>query len=203
MADPPPRIEGLTRETVSPLPSWVVDKLFFQSMDMTCNEFRYRRYRRDKDDPQSVKVSFLFDKRWSPKEQPKKRRRNKKKLWRGEGAEMPLRVGLWSKFHSLDLPAESEEASADHYTLRHAVEHYPQAEVVHSFPLSYRAAIRGSQAIALVHKIRQAHQVGWTDDGTGQSSYLVTIDERLREAIGDFMKICGVSPLPASETPPR
>ena len=167
---------------------------------MTCSELWYPR---DEDAPQSVQVSFKFDKRWSPKEQPKKRRRNKKKLWRGEGAKMPLRVGLWSKFHSLDLPAESEEASADHYTLRHAVEHYPQAEVFESYPRFFLATIRGSQAIALIHKIRQAHQVGWTDDGTGQSSYLVTIDERLREAIGDFMKICGVSPLPASETPPR
>ena len=52
-------------------------------------------------------------------------------------------------------------------------------------------------AAGLIRKLQRADNFGWTDDETGQSSYLMTVDEGLREQIGLFMQHCGIDPAPA------
>ena len=49
----------------------------------------------------------------------------------------------------------------------------------------------------MIRKLQRADNFGWTDDETGQSSFLATVDEGLREQIGLFMQHCGIDPAPA------
>ena len=93
--------------------------------------------------------------------------------------------------------AEAEEAAEGAYTLRHEAAHYPRAKVGYSGPRGYDLDVRGARAAGLIRKLHRADNFGWTDDETGQSSYLMTVDEGLREQIGLFMKHCGIDPAPA------
>ena len=91
----------------------------------------------------------------------------------------------------------STPAAEGAYTLRHEAAHYPRAKVGYSGPLGYDLEVRGAPAPELIRKLHRADNFGWTDDETGQSSYLMTVDEGLREQIGLFMRHCGIDPAPA------
>ena len=75
--------------------------------------------------------------------------------------------------------------------------HYPRVKVGYSGPRVYDLEVRGARAVGLIRKLHRADNFGWADDETGQSSYLMTVDEGLREQIGLFMKHCGIDPAPA------
>ena len=92
--------------------------------------------------------------------------------------------------------AEAEEAAEGAYTLRHEAALYPRAKVGFSGSWMYTLKVRGAPAAGLIRKLHRADNFGWTDE-TGQSSYLMTVDEGLREQIGLFMKHCGIDPAPA------
>ena len=80
--------------------------------------------------------------------------------------------------------------------MRHVVAHYPRAKSGDSDRSYYHLEVRGAQAPELIHKLHRAENIGWTDDATGQSSYLATINEGLREQIGLLMEHCGINPAP-------
>ena len=111
--------------------------------------------------------------------------------------EIPLRVGLWSKFHAGGPSAAGDAAVEGAYTLRHEAAHYPRAKVGYSGRLRYMLQVRGAPAAGLIRKLHRADNFGWTDDETGQSSHLLTVDEGLREQLGLFMQHCGIDPAPA------
>ena len=75
--------------------------------------------------------------------------------------------------------------------------HYPRVKVGFSGTWTYHLGVRGAPAAGLIRKLQRADNFGWTDDETGQSSYLMTVDEGLREQIGLFMQHCGIDPAPA------
>ena len=153
-----------------------------------CRRSEYCARTPDRDGPRFLEVTFEFG-RLRPEAEPKRTRRRRDRRRRDQ--EAPLRVGLWSKFHAGDAAAEGA------YTLRHEVAHYPRAKVGYSGRLLYEFDVRGVRAAGLIRKLHRADNFGWTDDETGQSSYLVTVDEGLREQIGLFMKRCGIDPAPA------
>ena len=148
----------------------------------------------ERDGPHFVVVTFSFDQRRPPAAEPKRTRRRMPRPRRDQ--EILLRVGLWSKFHAEPPPAAGD-AAADAYALRHEAAHYPQAKVGFSGRLSYNLVVGGAPAAGLIRKLHRADNFGWTDDETGQSSYLMTVDEGLREQFGLFMKHCGIDPAPA------
>ena len=143
----------------------------------------------DRDGPHWVIVTFELEQRRPAAAKPKRTRRRMPRPIRNQ--EIPLRVGLWSKFHAGGPAAE------DAYTLRHEAAHYPRAKVGYSDPRVYDLEVRGAPAAGLIRRLHRADNFGWTDDETGQSSYLMTVDEGLREQIGLFMKHCGIDPAPA------
>ena len=149
----------------------------------------------DRDGPHFLFVNFDFKPRRPAAEEPKRKRRWMSRPRRNQ--EIPLRVGLWSKFHAGGPPAAGDAAAEGAYTLRHEVAHYPRAIVGYSGPLAYDLEVRGAPAAGLIRKLHRADNFGWTDDETGQSSFLATVDEELREQIGLFMKHCGIDPAPA------
>ena len=149
----------------------------------------------DRDGPHWVIVDFDFKPRRPAEEEPKRKRRRMSRPRRNH--EIPLRVGLWSKFHAGGPPAAGDAAAEGAYTLRHEAAHYPRAKVWFSGPSHYDLEVRGAPAAGLIRKLHRADNFGWTDDETGQSSFLATVDEGLREQIGLFMKHCGIDRAPA------
>ena len=150
----------------------------------------------DRDGPHFVIVTFSFDQRRPPAAEPKRTQRRMPRPRRDQ--EIPLRVGLWSKFHAEPTAAIGDAAEEEGtYTLRHEAAHYPRAHVGYSGRLYYNLVVRGAPAPGLIRKLHRADNFGWSDDETGQSSDLLTIDEGLRERIGLFMKHCGIDPAPA------
>ena len=117
-------------------------------------------------------------------------------FWPRRDQEIPLRVGLWSKFLAGGPSAAADPAAEGAYTLRHEAAHYPRATVGYSGPRAYKLVVRGAPAAGLIRKLHRADNFGWTEDETGQSSYLMTVDEGLREQIGLFMQHCGIDPAP-------
>lgn len=162
------------------------------SHDDDCPRNEYCARTPDRDGPHRVLVIFSFDQRRPQAEEPKRTRRRMPRPRRDQ--EIPLRVGLWSKFHAAPPPDAAEENA---YALRHEVAHYPRAHVRYSGRLGYDLVVRGAPAPGLIRKLHRADNFGWTDDETGQSSDLMTVDEGLREQIGLFMKHCGIDPAPA------
>ena len=160
-----------------------------------CSRGEYCARTTDRDGPHFVFVSFDFGRLRPPAAEPKRKRRRRSR--RRENQEAPLRVGLWSKFHTGGPPDAGDAAARGAYTLRHEVAHYPQAKVDYSGATMTTVVVRGAPAPGLIRKLHRADNFGWTDDETGQSSYLVTVDEGLREQIGLFMKRCGIDPAPA------
>ena len=149
----------------------------------------------DRDGPHFVVVDFSFDQRRPAAAEPKRKRRWMPRPRRDQ--EIPLRVGLWSKFHAGGPPAAGDPAAEGAYTLHHEAAHYPRAKVGYSGRLAYDLEVWGAPAAGLIRRLHRADNFGWTDDETGQSSYLMTVDEGLREQIGLFMKHCGIDPAPA------
>ena len=143
----------------------------------------------DRDGPHWVIVTFELEQRRPAAAKPKRTRRRMPRPIRNQ--EIPLRVGLWSKFHAGGPAAEGA------YTLHHEAAHYPRAKVGYSGRLAYDLEVWGAPAAGLIRRLHRADNFGWTDDETGQSSYLMTVDEGLREQIGLFMKHCGIDPAPA------
>ena len=115
----------------------------------------------------------------------------------GYCARTPDRDGPHSVVVDFDFDQRRPPAAEGAYALRHEVVHYPRAEVGYSGRLHYDLEVRGAPAPGLIRKLHRADNFGWTDDETGQSSYLMTVDEGLREQIGLFMKHCGIDPAPA------
>ena len=140
-------------------------------------------------------VDFYLEQRRPPAEEPKRKRRWMSRPRKHQ--EIPLRVGLWSKFHAGGPPAAGDAAAEGAYTLHHEAAHYPRAKVWFSNHVAYDLEVRGAPAPELIRKLHRADNFGWTDDETGQSSYLMTVDEGLREQIGLFMRHCGIDPAPA------
>ena len=149
----------------------------------------------DRDGPHRLLVTFKIDQRRPPAAEPKRIRRRMPRPRRDQ--EIPLRVGLWSKFQAEPPPAAGDAAAQGAYTLRHEAAHYPRAKVGYSGRLAYDLEVRGAPATGLIRKLHGADNFGWTDDETGQSSDLLTVDEGLREQIGLFMQHCGIDPAPA------
>ena len=149
----------------------------------------------DRDGPHFLFVNFYFKQRRPPAAESKRKRQRMPRQRRNQ--EIPLRVGLWSKFHAGGSPAAGDAAAEGAYAMRHEAAHYPRAIVGYSGPLAYMLRMRGAPAAGLIRKLHRADNFGWTDDETGQSSYLMTVDEGLREQIGLFMKHCGIDPAPA------
>ena len=160
--------------------------------DCSTNEYCARAP--DRDGPRFVSVSFELDQRWSPPVELRQTGRKRRKTPRRRtDQQAPLRVGLWSKLR----PAASDAAAEGGYALRHEVAHYPQAIVNYGGTVHYHLEVRGAPAAGLIRKLHRADNFGWTDDGTGQSSFLMAIDEDLREQIGLLMQNCGIDPTPA------
>ena len=148
----------------------------------------------ERDGPHWLHVTFQSEQRRPAAAEPKRTRRRMPRPRRDQ--EIPLRVGLWSKFHAGGPPAAGDAAAEGAYTLRHEAAHYPRVKVGYSGPRVYNLEVRGAPAPGLIRKLHRADNFGWTDE-TGQSSYLMTVDEGLREQIGLFMKHCGIDPAPA------
>ena len=201
MSDPPPPLGSRWRSQYVRMLCTAGGHFSDQEFGECDTYFRSCARRPHKDGPHAVSVEFSLDLSWTPEPEPapapkKKKRKKRKKLRRWSGDEFPFSVGLWSKFHPADRPGAPDAAPEDHYTLRHTVVHYPKITIDLSY-YAYDAKIKGVQAVELIRKIHRADQFGWSDDGTGQSSYLITIDEPLREQIGILMRRCGIDPLPA------
>ena len=163
--------------------------------DDDCPRNEYCARTPERDGPHRVVVDFVLEQRRPAAPEPK--RTSPRSAWPRRNQEIPLRVGLWSKFHAVGPPASGDAAEEDAYTLRHEAAHYPQAKVGYSGRVEYQLEVRGAPAAGLIRKLHRADNFGWTDDETGTSSYLLTIDEGLREQIGLFMQHCGIDPAPA------
>ena len=143
----------------------------------------------DRDGPHFVDLDFTFDSSWRPPVEPQRKNRELTS-WLKKNAKVPLLVGLWSKSHTGDAPPEGANG------LRLEMEHYPRTEVQLG-PSIYTVGLRGVQASELIRKLPRVESVVWTDDDSGQSSSLVTVDKGLREQIGILMEFCGFDPAPA------
>ena len=186
--NPPPQIPAKSRP-------WVHMFCGLESShDDDCPRNEYCARTPERDGPHWLHVTFHLEQRRPAATEPKRKRRRMRRPRRNQ--EIPLRVGLWSKFHAAGPPAVGDEAAEDAYTLRHEAAHYPRAKVYYSGSWMYTLQVRGAPAAGLIRKLHRADNFGWTDE-TGQSSHLMTIDEGLREQIGLFMQHCGIDPAPA------
>ena len=150
----------------------------------------------DRDGPHFVTLNFAFDASLPPLSETRPKR-HPLSPWLKKNAKMPLLVGLWSKFLADGPPPEAPDAPPESaYAVSQEMEHYPQADVKPGLS-SYTLALRGVQAAELIRKLHRAENVSWADDETGQSSFLVTVDEGLREQIGILMEYCGFDTAPA------
>ena len=184
--DPPPQIP----------PKWKPCVHMFcglkSSHDDDCPRNEYCARTPERDGPHWLHVTFQLEHRRPAATEPKRKRRRMRRPIRNQ--QIPLRVGLWSKFQSRPSAA-ADPAAEGAYTLRHEAAHYPRATVNYSGPLGYDLQVRGAPAAGLIRKLHRADNFGWTDE-TGQSSALMTIDEGLREQIGLFLQHCGIDPAP-------
>ncbi len=187
--NPPPQIPAKSRP-------WVYMFCGLESShDDDCPRNEYCARTPERDGPHTVVVTFKLEQRRPAATEPKRKRRRMRRPRRDQ--EIPLRVGLWSKFLADSPPAVGDEAAEDAYTLRHEAAHYPRTIVGYSGRFIYELDVRGAPAAGLIRKLHRADNFGWTDDETGQSSHLMTVDEGLREQIGLFMQHCGIDPAPA------
>ena len=117
----------------------------------------------------------------------------------GHDVIQPVRVGLWSRVHEGERPAEGGEG----YTLRHDVELYERSTryLVDVVLKANRVNIEGAAARGLIRKIHRADSIAWTDVETATTSPAFPVSDEMRAFIGRVMEACGISHEPPPSTP--
>ena len=108
----------------------------------------------------------------------------------------PVRVGLWSRVHEANRPAEG-------YALRHDVQLYERSirSWAHIRLEWNKIEIVAAAARGLIRKIHRADSIAWTDVETATTSPAMPISDEMRALIGRVMEACGISHEPLPSTP--